>query len=403
LGLTHVCLHHMEIDNPLPEDTVAVILAAGKSTRMKSRLPKAVHPLCGRPMVSYIINACESAGISLVVVVVGHQGETVVSSLTEQAHWDRHCDIRFAWQTEQRGTGHALMAAMGAVPPAKCLLVLPGDTPLITGENLSELIRYHVQNRNDATLLTTVLPDGGHYGRIVRADDGSVLRIVEARDADPDTLAIREINTAIYCFNPERLLPALEQIRPDNNQGEYYLTDVIEILAKSGGRVGAITCPDSNVVLGINHRAELAQVEAVMRERILRSFMLAGVTVVDPKNTYIDADVEIAPDTVILPNTHITGRSKLAENCRIGPSAWIADSVLGAGVKVSFCYIYQSNIGENTVVGPFTHLGPNCTVGSGVNIGPFVHISDTDVPDKTDVRIQADIRMQTRGDTTCKD
>lgn len=394
----------MEIDIPLPEDTVAVILAAGKSTRMKSRLPKAVHPLCGRPMVSYIIDACKSAGISQVVVVVGHQGEAVVSSLTEQAHQERHSDVRFAWQTEQRGTGHALMAAMDAVPPStKCLLVLPGDTPLITGKHLSELVHHHVQNRNDATLLTTVLPDGSHYGRIVRADDGSVLRIVEARDADPETLAIREINTAIYCFNPEQLVPALDQIRPDNNQGEYYLTDVIEILAKSGRRVGAVTCPDPSVVLGINHRAELAQVEAVMRERILQSFMLAGVTIVDPKNTYVDVDVEIAPDTVILPNTHITGRSKLAENCRVGPSVWIADSTLGSGVKASFCCISQCSIGENTIVEPFAYLGPGCTVGSGVRIGPFVHISNADVPDNTDVHIQADIRMQTRGDTTCKD
>lgn len=368
--------------------TVAVILAAGKSTRMKSRLPKAVHPLCGKPMVWHVVSACRGAGVSDVVVVIGYRGEAVKSALAEAGGLGGE-GVSFAWQLEQRGTGHALMAAQPHVPAdADCLLVLPADAPLVTSNDIAQFVRRHIQEGNDATILTAVLPDGGHYGRIVRGEDGSVQKIVEARDADSETLAIREINAAIYCFRPDRAFAALRQVEADNAQGEQYLTDVIGLLSESGGRIGAVQSSDPTVVLGINHRAELAEVEAVMRGRVLRSLMLSGVTVVDPASTYVDVGVQIGADTVVRPNTHVLGNSRIGEECDLGPNAVIVDSVVENAAKVVWSHVSNSNIGQGAVVGPFAHLSDGCRVGKGAAVGSFVRLSGAVVTDGTRVDIQ---------------
>ncbi len=291
----------------------AVIMAAGKSTRMKSALPKAVHPICGKPMTRHVIDACREIGIKDVVVVVGHEAEKVKAALGN--------DVTYAYQNEQLGTGHACQQAIPFIPQSVTdILVLPGDTPLITGESLSRLVKEHESQANAATLLTAILDDASHYGRVVRdPNTRAVLKIVEAKDADLKTLAIKEINTSIYCFDKRALEEKLSLIRADNAQREYYLTDVIGFLNECGQRVGAVVAEDSADTLGINNRIELAQAAAIMRSRILNKLMLSGVTIVDPATTYIDCDVEIGPDTVIHPCTVIERGTKVGGGQSVGP------------------------------------------------------------------------------------
>lgn len=291
----------------------AVIMAAGKSTRMKSALPKAAHLICGKPITRHVVDACLGAGVGSAVVVVGFEAEKVKAALGE--------DVSYAYQTEQLGTGHACQQALPRMSDdVTDILVLPGDTPLITPEAIRRLVQAHISEANAATLLTAVLEDGSQYGRVVRdADAGTVLRIVEARDADPETLAIREINTSIYCFDKALLTEKLALIRSDNAQGELYLTDVVGLLNESGKRVGAVVADDPADTLGINNRAEMAEVASVMRQRINRKLMLAGVTIVDPLTTYIDCDVEIGPDTTIHPCTVIERGSRIGADQVVGP------------------------------------------------------------------------------------
>lgn len=287
-------------------------MAAGKSTRMKSALPKAAHAICGKPMTRHVIDACIEAGVRDVVVVVGHEAEKVKSALGE--------DVAYAYQAEQLGTGHACQQALPHIPnEVMDVLVLPGDTPLITAASLRGLVDAHETEGNAATLLTAMLDDASHYGRVVRNEAGAVVKVVEAKDADTETLAVREINTSIYCFGKALLAEKLGLIRSDNAQGELYLTDVIELLNRSGERVGAVIADNWRDTLGINNRVELAEAAAIMRGRILDSLMLSGVTIVDPATTYIDCDVEIGKDTVIHPCTIIERGSRIGGNTEVGP------------------------------------------------------------------------------------
>ena len=290
----------------------AVIMAAGKSTRMKSALPKAAHKICGKAMARHIIDACKNVGVENIVCVVGHEAEKVRNALGE--------DVAYALQAEQLGTGHAMMQAMPHIN-SNSIVVLPADTPLITPQAIKTLIETHIAESNAATLLTAVLEDASHYGRVVRNVDGSVLSICEAKDADEATLAIKEINTSIYCFDADLLAENLKQLKTDNVQGEYYLTDVIELLNKAGHRVGAVVAENSSDTLGINNRIELAEATAVMHRRLLDKLMLSGVTIIDPQTTYIDCDVEIGQDTIIHPCTIIESGSRIGSNCEIGPFA----------------------------------------------------------------------------------
>ena len=300
-------------ERALSRTFAAVIMAAGKSTRMKSAIPKAAHLICGKPMTRHVIDACREMGIADVVVVIGHEAEKVKAALGN--------DVIYAYQTEQLGTGHACQQAMPLIPQnVTDVLVLPGDTPLITAESLARLVEAHESQENTVTLLTAILDDASHYGRVVRdPDTGAVLRIVEAKDADPETLAIREINTSIYCFDKLALEEKLSFLRADNAQQEYYLTDVIGLLNETGQRVGAVVADNAADTLGINNRIELAQAAAIMRRRILNKLMLSGVTIVDPATTYIDCDVEIGPDTVIHPCTIIERGTKVSGGQSIGP------------------------------------------------------------------------------------
>jgi bifunctional UDP-N-acetylglucosamine pyrophosphorylase / glucosamine-1-phosphate N-acetyltransferase len=297
-------------------DFAAVILAAGKSTRMKSSMPKAAHPVCGKAVTRHVVDACFEAGVSQVVVVVGHQAETVKQVIGD--------DVAYVLQEEQLGTGHAAMQAMPMVDRG-AVLVLPGDAPLITGDTLQKLMRYHEETEAAATLLTAIMDDPCSYGRVVRGSSGNVERITEARDATPEVLAINETAMSIYCFDTALLKQSLSELRADNVQKEYYLTDTVSILRGKGYAVKALPSEDPRETLGINTRIELAEASAIMRRRILDGHMLAGVTVVDPNTTYVDVDVQIGRDTVINPCTSIEGRAVIGENCIIGPLSRLSD------------------------------------------------------------------------------
>ncbi|MEN6370779.1 MAG: NTP transferase domain-containing protein [Armatimonadota bacterium] len=328
-------------------DFAAVILAAGKSTRMKSALPKAVHTICGKPVTRHIVDACRAVGIEETIVVVGYEAEKVKEAIGS--------DVLYAVQSQQLGTGHAAMQAMPQVDKSHMLL-LPGDAPLITPSAIEKLITSHKSSKSAATLLTALLDEPANYGRIVRGLDGNVERIVEARDASPEVLAINEVATSIYCFDVELLKAALSELRTDNAQGEYYLTDTIEILRSKGRKVGAVTADDPRDTLGINTRIELADAASIMRRRILDALMLDGVTITDPDAVYIDAGVKIGRDSVICPDTVIEGNTVIGERSVIGPFVKLTDAAVGSEVHIVSSVVTGAAVPDKACIGPFDHI-----------------------------------------------
>ena len=356
-------------------ESCAIILAAGKSTRMKSRIPKPLHPLCGRPLSRHVIEACREAGIGRVIVVVGHVAEAVKSGLGE--------DVDYALQEEQRGSGHAAQCAMPLLNGfTGTILVLAGDVPLLRAETVSKLLSVHHSTGAAATLLTAFLADATGYGRIVRREDGTVSRIVEHRDATDEERGIREWNPSIYCFQARALTDSLGGIRPNNVQGELYLTDAIGILSGKGERVEAVATDDAREVLGVNNRVELAEVGRILRERILNELMLSGVGITDPSSTYIDAGVRIGPDSVVEPNSFILGKSVIGEGCVIGPFSRIVDSSIGDETKILASQVLESFIANRVYVGPWSNIRPGCRLGDGVKIGDFVELKNATLGEK---------------------
>lgn len=351
------------------EGLAAVILAAGKGTRMKSRLPKVLHPVGGQPMVSHVMAACRTAGAQPVVLVIGHGAEQVQATLgPEQVYVE---------QKEQLGTGHAVMQAETVLRDFEGdILVVCGDTPLLRGETLAALAQYHRQQEAVATVLTMTLANPTGYGRIIRDEQGQVAAIVEEKDATPEQKAIREVNSGTYCFQAQALFAALQQITPNNAQGEYYLTDVLAIFRQQGQKVAAWQLSDDTEVMGINDRVALAEANRLFRERINRQQMLAGVTILDPATTYIEAEVKIGADTVIYPNTHLTGKTTIGAGCQIGPDTKIMDSQIGDGVEIQFSVVLQAEIGNDCTIGPFAYLRPGTRLAAGVKVGDFVEIKN---------------------------
>ena len=348
----------------------ALILAAGKSTRMKSNRPKALHALLGQPLLRWAVDAAQGAGASRTILVVGHQADLVREAMGP--------DLEYVLQAEQKGTGHAVLMAESLLRDWDGpLLVLPGDAPLLSDSLLEALLAHHTHSGAAATLLTAVLDDAGAYGRIVRDDEtGRVQAIVEARDASPEQLQIREISTSVYAFDPAALFDALSQITPQNAQGEYYLTDAVALLAASGRIVEALVSPDADVVRGVNTRPELVELRALMQARIHHAHGLAGVTILDPLTTHIDAAVKIGPDTTIHPFTLLSGITDIGEDCEIGPGARISDSRLGNGVSVRDSHITASEVGDECRIGPFANLRPGSVLGQKVKIGDFVELKN---------------------------
>ena len=346
--------------------TKAVILAAGKSTRMITDTPKVLHEICGRPMLAYVLDACRQAGASELIVVVGYRKEEILAAFQDEP------GITWVTQTEERhGTGHALMCCREVLDgfEGNCL-VLCGDGPLIRSEVVSQLLSKHTQERAAATLATATLEDPTGMGRIIRDEYGNFQGIVEHNDCTPEQLHITEINPSYYCFNTPSLFEALQQIRPDNKKHEYYLTDTLSLLLRAGHKVVAITAVKPGDVLSINSRHDLAAVGNVMKHRILGRLMDSGVTVVDPGNTYIDARARVGQDTVIHPFTYVSGKVIIGKNCSVGPFAYLRDgTVLDDDVVLGvFTEVKKSTFRPGSRVRHLSYIG-DAQIGRQVNIG----------------------------------
>ena len=354
------------------QETVAVILAAGKGTRMKSALPKVLHAVGGQSMLRHVMTAAEQAGAKRTIVVVGFGGDQVQAEIGAAAE--------YVLQAEQLGTGPAMMQAQPALAGyTGTVLLLCGDTPLLTGNTLQQLVAAHQQSGAAATVLTAMPADATGYGRILRDKSGQVLGIVEQKDATPEQKQIGEINTGIYCFEAAPLFAALAGLTCNNAQQEYYLTDVLAILAQAGQRVGAVEVADFQETLGINSRLQLAEAEKILRQRKLLELMDSGVTVMDPASTFVDASVSIGEDTVLYPFTWLEGKTTIGRNCRIGPNSRIADSQLGDAVTLHFSYAHECKIADGVTVGPYVHLRPDAELAAGVKVGNFVEVKNSRV------------------------
>lgn len=350
----------------------AVVLAAGKGTRMKSAVPKVLHKILGKPMVQYVLDSCCEIGVDKPILVVGHGAQQVKETIGEQAH--------YVIQAEQLGTGHAVMQAEALLRDfTGDVLVVCGDTPLLQGNTLAALLERHRKQKASATVLTAVMENPAGYGRIIRDQANRVSRIVEHKDATKQEKAIKEVNTGTYCFAAGELLAALRQITPNNAQGEYYLTDVLEILNNAGKNVEGFIVGSAEETMGINDRAQLAVAAQKLQERINLRHMLAGVTLTDPATTYIEPGVIIDEDTIIEPNTHLQGKTVIGSGCTIGPNTRIVDSTVAEGVEIQFSVVLESTIGRECTIGPYAYLRPGTVLDSKVKVGDFVEIKKSHI------------------------
>ena len=355
----------------------AIILAAGKGTRMKSKINKVMHLVGGLPMIRHVLNAVKGAGVNDCFLVIGHGGDEIKEYLGDE--------VTYILQMQQLGTGHAVMQAEPHCNlKGESVLVLAGDTPLITEEIIKDLIETHKNNAAAATVLVTKVADPTGYGRIIRAENGR-FRIVEEKDASPAEKLVQEINTGCYCFDASELFVALKQVRADNEQGEYYLTDVLEIMQSSGQAVVTSFTADFEAVQGINNRLQLAEAEKILQRRIQRRLMESGVTIIAPETTFIGSEVRIGQDTIIYPFTIIEGKTVIGQDCKIGPGARIKDSIIGDMVEIDSSVVISSTIGDRVTIGPFAYLRPETKLARGVKVGDFVEIKKSIIGENSKV------------------
>ncbi|MDQ6749971.1 MAG: bifunctional UDP-N-acetylglucosamine diphosphorylase/glucosamine-1-phosphate N-acetyltransferase GlmU [Actinomycetota bacterium] len=356
----------------MPAPTV-VIMAAGQGTRMRSATPKVLHDLCGRPLVGWPVAAALEAGAGK-VVVVGGPDRALAGLLPD--------DVALVVQDDARGTGDAVRAATAEIVPGAPVLVLSGDVPLVTAELIRELTEVHVVADAAATMVTMELEDPTGYGRVVRGPEGNVERVVETKaegDATAAQLAIREVNAGVYAFEPETMIEALAALEPDNAQAEYYLPDALRAIAHSGRPVAAFKVEDAALTLGVNDRVDLARVREIAQRRIQEAHMRAGVTIVDPASTTIDADVRLGADTVIAPATFLHGATRIGARCRVGPATTLRDAILGDEVTVLHSYLDRCEVRAGGTVGPFAYLRPEALLREGAKVGTFVEIKNSDI------------------------
>lgn len=351
----------------------AIILAAGKGTRMKSIHPKVVHKVCGKEMVNHVIDAAKSAGVVDTILVLGHEIDQVKAVVEGE--------IKIAVQEEQLGTGHAVMVADEYIGTEDTIMVLCGDTPLIEAETLDNFFAFHQKGSYSVSVLTTAVDDPTGYGRIIRDDKDRLVRIVEQKDANDKEKAIKEINSGIYCFNGKYLKEALLKLDNNNAQGEYYLPDTIELIRTAGGLAGAYQGANIEELMGVNSRVQLAQAEATMRKKINERHMVNGVTIIDLSSTYIDSDVEIGCDTIILPGCIISKGSNIGTSCKIGPHTSIENSIIGNNTSVKKSEVIDARVGNNTNIGPFAYLRPKADIGNNCKIGDFVEVKNASLGD----------------------
>jgi bifunctional UDP-N-acetylglucosamine pyrophosphorylase / glucosamine-1-phosphate N-acetyltransferase len=364
----------------------AVVLAAGEGTRMRSGMPKVLHPLCGRPMVLHVVDALAELPLERIVVVVGHAAERVTKTLQDQLVTE--VPVEFVEQRVQRGTGDAVSVALTVFDDLDAeddILVLPSDAPLVRAETIARLATEHRVHDAAASILTATVeaPDG--LGRVVRGKDGRVARVVEHADASDDEREINEINTSIYCFRRGLLAPALRRLGPENAQGEYYLTDVIAVLRDAGHNVIALEAEDPGEAIMVNDRVQLAEAESELRSRINRVWMRTGVTMVDPERTYIDAGVELEADVRLLPGTILEGRTVIGTGSVIGPDCRLTYVVVGEDTHISNTVARECEIGDNCEVGPFAYVRPGTRLAAGVKVGTYVEIKNSEIGEGTKV------------------
>lgn len=357
---------------------ISIILAAGEGTRMKSKLPKVLHKICGKPILEYVINASIGANVQKNVVIVGHGGEEVMDYFKDE-------DIIFEnqpiYEGAPYGTGYAVMQGIEHIEDDSTVVVLCGDTPLITADTLNRLFDYHNEGQYVCTVLTALLDDPTGYGRIIRDEIGNISKIVEDKDTTVEQRKVNEINSGIYCFTGKMLKYGLKNIDDNNTQGEFYLTDVVEILRNEGYNVGAYIVEDAREIHGINNRVQLSYSEKIMIERINHHHMLNGVTIIDPSSTYIEEEVTIGRDTIIYPNTYIEGNTIIGEDCIIRSNCRISNSKIDDEVFVESSLIEDSTIGLGSHIGPNAHLRPKSHIGKNVKIGNFVETKNSTIGD----------------------
>lgn len=343
-----------------------VILAAGKGTRMKSAVPKVLHPICGQPMLHYPISAAQQAGFKKTTVVIGHQAEMVKQLFSDEK-------VTWVEQTEQLGTGHALLCAAESLAGfSGTILLLCGDVPLLQADILEQVLKYHRNEKATVTVLTAEMQDPSGYGRIIRNEE-QVLKIVEEKDATEDQRRITEINTGTYLFDADFVFSALKNLKTDNAQGEYYLTDVVAAAVAAGKKTRGVGIPDATQMMGINDRRQLAEAEAVMRWHVNSELMLSGVSMIDPTTVYVDKTVEIGPDTVLHPNVQLRGATKIGRNCIIETGVVVVDSTIADGSHIKAASAIEgAQIGPDCKIGPMAHLRPGTVLTGNNKIGNFV-------------------------------
>lgn len=356
----------------------AIILAAGEGKRMKSSIPKVLHKVCGKEMVNIVIDVVKKAQIDDINLVVGTGIEKVKEATKLQ-------NVKYSIQEKQMGTGHAVMCAKNFLKEKKgTVAVFTGDAPLIKEDTVKNLIDFHNSGGYSAVILTSLVNNPYGYGRIIREQNGDVLKIVEHKDCTEEELKVNEVNSSMYCFDIEGLVNSLDKIDNNNSQGEYYLTDVIEILKKSGKKIGALAIPFEET-RGVNSRVQLSEAGQIMRDRINKKHMENGVTLIDPCTTYIDLDVKIGNDTIIYPQNVLQGNTEIDKDCTLYPGSRIENSTIKEGTIVQSSVILESKIGKNTTVGPFAYIRPESVIGNSVRIGDFVEVKKSTIADKTKV------------------
>ena len=349
--------------------TTAILLAAGAGTRMKSDLPKVLHPIVGQPMVFYGLEAARQASNETPVLVVGHGADAVRQTVGEAA--------RYVLQEKQLGTGHAVMQAETLLKgKTDTVIVTYADMPLLRAETLQDLVKTQQTNQGPISMVTVIAQDPRGFGRILREPDGSVAAIVEEAAATPEQLQIKELNVGAYCFSADWLWDALRRI-PLSQKGEYYLTDTVELAVKDDLPVQAIVLDDMIETIGVNTRVHLAEVEAAMHQRVNHAHMLAGVTIIDPASTYIEPSVEIAPETTVWPNSYLHGSTSIGPGCAIGPNSILRDTQVGENCKVIFSVLEGATLERGVDIGPFARLRKGAHLCEGVHMGNFGEVKDS--------------------------
>ena len=345
----------------------AIVLAAGKGTRMKSDKCKVMHEVLHKPMIDHIVESLRKANVDRIVVVVGHGAESVKEYLKDS--------VEYALQEPQLGTGHAAMQAEMLKEEKGDTIILCGDGPCIQSETILKV--FEANKDHACSVVTAVLEDGARYGRIVRNEKNLVEKIVEAKDCSSEELEIKEINTGIFCFKNELLFEGLKEIKNNNAQNEYYLTDLVEIFNKKGLSVNAMVVDDVDETMGVNDRVDLAKAQKWLKQHVNKKHMMNGVTLIDPDNTYIDTEVSIGVDSVIYPNVHLEGNTVIGNNVTIFPNSYLRNAVIEDGAVIDSSKVVESKVGANSTVGPMSHLRNNTVVASNCRIGNFVEFKNT--------------------------